>query len=402
MLDRYSGDIYMRQRYATQAGGSCDVIEQLLAVSVGALLAAQGALCQRVQGRVVEELEAARPLATQTSLLRQGLGVLCESRLNTARLVELRQAAKGEGEALARLERLLLIVEHRPKEWFYLFSLAFGVGTQAAVALERWKWRHGAELRGWLEAWSEFEALAALGTYAAEHRECSWPEVVDSQPGSEAFFVARAIRHPLLRAEIAVANDVTLGEDLRYLLISGSNMAGKSTLLRALGANAVLALAGAPVAAVSLRMNVVRLGACIGVNDSLSDGKSKFLAEVERLKAIVTMARENRGELMFLIDEILAGTNSADRRTAAESVVNALLDAGAVGAISTHDLALAEIAAANGSGGENMHMASESADDPLAFDYRLKRGVNRVTNGLAIVRMMGLEWSATAGAGSDA
>ena len=109
------------------------------------------------------------------------------------------------------------------------------------------------------------------------------------------------------------------------------------------------------------------------------------------------MARENRGALMFLVDEILAGTNSADRKTAAESVVSALLDAGAVGAISTHDLALAEIAAANGSGGENVHMASESGDDPLAFDYRLKRGVNRVTNGLAIVRMMGLEWPATAG-----
>lgn len=368
---------------------------QLLAVSVGVLLVAQGALCRRVGARVVQELETALPLTTQTKLLREGLRVLRESHFSAPRLVELQRAAAGDDRALAQMERLLIVVEQRPKEWFYLFSLAFGVGTHTAIALERWKWQYGDELRGWLEAWSEFEALAALGTYAAEHEECAWPEIVDARRGEDAFFVAEAIRHPLLEREAAVTNDVALGGDAKYLLVSGSNMAGKSTLLRAMGANAVLALAGAPVAAESLRMNVVRVGASIAVNDSLGDGKSKFLAEVERLSGIVAMARESRGAGMFLIDEILAGTNSADRRTAAESVVQALVEAGAVGAISTHDLAVAEIA--NESGGENVHMASETPDDPLAFDYKLKRGVNRMTNGIAIVRMMGLGPSIAAG-----
>jgi DNA mismatch repair ATPase MutS len=215
--------------------------------------------------------------------------------------------------------------------------------------------------------------------------------VLDPELGGSALFVAKAIRHPLLDHEIAVPNNVSLGCERQYLLVSGSNMAGKSTLLRAMGANVVLALAGAPVAAQLLRMNVVRLGASIAVNDSLSEGKSRFLAEVERLKGIVTTAREHRGAAMFLIDEILAGTNSADRKTAAESVVRSLLDAGAIGAISTHDLTLAQIAEETVDGGENVHMASKDADDPLAFDYKLAPGMNRITNAIAIVRMMGLE-----------
>lgn len=364
---------------------------QMLAMSVGALFVIQGALCQRVKTRVLDELEAARPLETQLSLLRQGLHVLRESRFGAPKLIELQKAAEGEDRALAHLERLLMIVDQRPKEWFYLLSLAFGIGTHTPIALEGWKRTYAARLRRWLEAWSEFEALAALGTYAAEHEECVWPEILNPQREGKAFFVAQAIRHPLLRRDVAVPNDLDVDGERRYLLISGSNMAGKSTLLRALGANAVLALAGAPVAAESLRMNVVRLGASIAVSDSLSDGKSRFLAEVERLKGIVTTAREHSGGVLFLIDEILAGTNSADRKTAAKSVVHSLLDAGAVGAISTHDLALAEIAAATDSGGENVHMASRNAEDPLAFDYRLKPGVNRITNAIAIVRMMGLE-----------
>ena len=128
----------------------------------------------------------------------------------------------------------------------------------------------------------------------------------------------------------------------------------------------------------------------MAVRDSLAEGKSKFLAEVERLRAVLTMARENPSQSLFLIDEILSGTNSADRREAAGAVLRGLLQAGAIGALSTHDLALAELAEIKELHGSNVHMASPNDDDPLGFDYLLKPGVNRTTNALAIVRLLGL------------
>jgi DNA mismatch repair ATPase MutS len=192
----------------------------------------------------------------------------------------------------------------------------------------------------------------------------------------------------LLAATIAIKNDVFLDAATRFLLISGSNMAGKSTLLRAVGCNTVLALAGAPVCARAAKMSALRVGASLALVDSLAEGKSKFLAEVERLRDIVALA--GSGECLFLIDEIFSGTNSADRRAAAEAVLRALIRAGAIGALSTHDLALAELAEVPELGGVNVHMASPVENDPLAFDYLLKPGVNRTTNALAIVRMLGL------------
>jgi DNA mismatch repair ATPase MutS len=241
-------------------------------------------------------------------------------------------------------------------------------------------------MRRWLEAWGEFEALLALATYAAEHEENVWPEIVEGA----ALFEAKGMVHPLLWRADAVANDVALGEGVQFLLISGSNMAGKSTLLRAMGANAVLALAGASVPANGLSMSALQIGASLAINDSLAEGKSKFLAEVERLRDLLALARDKPGESLFLIDEVFSGTNSLDRRVAAEAVLRGLLAAGAIGALSTHDLALAELAQIVSLGGRNVHMASPDESDPLGFDYLLKAGVNRTTNGLAIVRLLGL------------
>jgi DNA mismatch repair ATPase MutS len=152
----------------------------------------------------------------------------------------------------------------------------------------------------------------------------------------------------------------------------------------------VLALAGAPVPAQRLRLSALHIGASLAVRDSLAEGKSKFLAEVERLRALLTVARANLSQGLFLIDEILSGTNSADRHEAAGAVLRGLLKAGAIGALSTHDLALAELAEIAELRGRNVHMASPNDEDPLEFDYRLKPGVNRTTNALAIVRLLGL------------
>jgi hypothetical protein len=350
------------------------------------LLLAQGMICLWLRPQVLQELRAAKRLFGQTTILRHGLRIVQEAKFESERLLELQRDCAGQDEVLRLLERWLLVVDYRDKEWFSALSLLFCGGTQAAFGLRRWKKSHGEQMRGWLLAWSELEALLALATYAAEHAENVYAEIADAT----AVFEAKAMVHPLLPRASAVANDVRLGGETQFLLISGSNMAGKSTLLRTVGLQVVLALAGAPVPAKRLRLSPLRIGASLAVRDSLAEGKSKFLAEVERLRAVLTLARESPGQSLFLIDEILSGTNSADRHTATGAVLRGLLKAGAIGALSTHDLALAELAEIPELRGRNVHMASPHDEDPLGFDYRLKAGVNRTTNALAIVRLLGL------------
>lgn len=362
----------------------------LLLRNVLALMAVQGAICMRLRLRVLAELDVAKRLASQAVILRDGVQLLQGLTFTSPLLVALQREVEGEDQALAQLQRLLIPVEQRTKEWFLALGLSVCAGTHAALGLDAWKRRYDAPMRRWLDAWASFEALVAVGTYAAEHEENIYPEVLDADAAGTAVFVAEGIVHPLLKRAEAVPNNVTLGGPVQFLLISGSNMAGKSTLLRAMGANTVLALAGAPVAARSIRLSAVKVGASITIGDSLSEGKSKFLAEVERLRSLVGLARQHRGQMLFLIDEVLSGTNSIDRKAAAESVLRSLVEAGGVGAISTHDLTLASLADVPELHGKNVHMASANEDDPLGFDYLLKDGVNRTTNAMAIVRLLGL------------
>ena len=192
----------------------------------------------------------------------------------------------------------------------------------------------------------------------------------------------------MLPNETCIRNDVTLNDATRFYLISGSNMSGKSTLLRTIGLNAVLACAGAPVRAQSLRLSPMRVCASISIIDSLLNGKSKFLAEVDRLR--LTIESANLKPVLFLIDEIFSGTNSRDRRVAAEAVVRTLVNRGAIGALSTHDLSLTEIADSPDLGGVNVHMGASNHNDPMNFDYRLKPGISTETNALAMARMAGV------------
>jgi hypothetical protein len=350
------------------------------------LLLAQAMICLWLRPRVLLELRAAKKLFGQTTILRHGLKIVQGAKFKSERLLALQRDCAGQDHVLRLLERWLMVVDLREKQWFSAVSLVFCGGTHAAMGLRRWKQRHAEPMRRWLVAWSDLEALLALATYAAEHADNVYADIVDDG----AVFEATAMVHPLLPSGIAVANDVRLGKYPRFLLISGSNMAGKSTLLRTLGLQAVLALAGAPVPAQRLRLSALQIGASLAVRDSLAEGKSKFLAEVERLRALLNVARDNSSQGLFLIDEILSGTNSADRHKAAGAVLRGLLQAGAIGALSTHDLALAELAEIAELHGRNVHMASPNDEDPLEFDYRLKPGVNRTTNALAIVRLLGL------------
>lgn len=225
----------------------------------------------------------------------------------------------------------------------------------------------------------------ALANYAYEHPDNGFPRFAQD----DTILEGKSMGHPLLPANQCVRNDVSLNQRTRFYVISGSNMSGKSTLLRAMGLNAVLAYAGAPVCAESMVLSRLTICASLAIQDSLLNGKSKFLAELDRLKEALNVPAD-RGPVLFLIDEILSGTNSKDRRIAAEAILKALIERGAIGALSTHDLTLAELAVLPNLRGSNVHMGSQDDSDPLKFDYRIKPGVTNQSNALAIARLAGV------------
>jgi DNA mismatch repair ATPase MutS len=194
----------------------------------------------------------------------------------------------------------------------------------------------------------------------------------------------------LLPDASCVRNGVSISGDTRALVVSGSNMSGKSTLLRTVGINAVLAMAGAPVRARNLRLTPLQVGASVRINDSLQEGSSRFYAEITRLRQIVDLAG-GQPALLFLLDELLQGTNSYDRRIGSEGVVRALVDRGAIGLISTHDLAIAEISGSLDGHLRNVHFQDELANGKMSFDYILRDGVVTKSNGLELMRSIGLD-----------
>jgi len=257
--------------------------------------------------------------------------------------------------------------------------------VQAALAIERWRAAHGREVRAWIAAAAELEALAAIAGHAFLHPDDPFPEVVEG----DGLYEAEGVGHPLLPAARCVRNDVRLGPEVRLLVVSGSNMSGKSTLLRTVGANAVLALAGGPVRARRLRLSPLQPGATLRIQDSLAEGRSRFWAEITRLRQLMDLAA-GPTPVLFLLDELLAGTNSRDRRIGAEAVLRALLGRGAIGLVTTHDLALSEVAAALGAAA-NAHFEDEVHGSEVVFDYRLRPGVVTRSNALALMRAVGLE-----------
>jgi hypothetical protein len=296
-------------------------------------------------------------------------------------------AAQGESAtgALSRLATLAAMMEQRANYVIRILDAPLMYSVQLALAAQAWRKRHGASVESWLRALAELEALTSLATYSFEHPKDPFPEIC----GGEPCFDARELGHPLIANAKCVRNDVALGPNASVLLVSGSNMSGKSTLLRAIGINAVLAMTGAPVRAASLRMTPVHVGASIQVNDSLREGRSRFYSEILRLRAVCALAEEMPPAL-FLLDELLDGTNSSDRLTGARGIVQALLASGAIGLISTHDLALTEIGAADGRL-RNVHFEERIEDGEMHFDFKLRDGVVTTRNGVALMRMVGLK-----------
>lgn len=339
-------------------------------------------------GRALAEVEErAEELKTLAGLLERIERVEFLALGLRALNADLTSDGRAASTRIRKLAGLVRWLEARHNVYFALFSSFFLWKTQFAMAVEAWREANGPSIGRWLDVVGRFEAHVSLAGYAFENPGDPFPEVVEGDPAIEG----EQLGHPLLSADRCVRNDLHLGGPLRVFSVSGSNMSGKSTWLRTVGTNAVLAQAGAPVRAKRLRLTPLAIGGTLRVHDSLQAGRSRFYAEILRLKQLVEMAGQDP-PLLFLVDEILHGTNSLDRLQGAEAVVRALIGRGAIGLFTTHDLALAEVAGRLAPSAENVHFADQvDADGRLAFDYRMRPGVVRQSNALALMRAVGLD-----------
>ncbi|HEY5839753.1 MAG TPA: hypothetical protein VIT19_12010 [Pyrinomonadaceae bacterium] len=339
-------------------------------------------------GRVVSAVNAAgRDLA----LLSGVLGRLEKEQFTSPRLVELRAALDVEGLApsrqIARLNRLIDLLDAQRNVIFAPLAAILLWPVQLAIAIEGWRRSSGPAVVRWLAAVGEFEALSSLAGHAYERPHDPFPELTEGG----MCFEGEGLGHPMIPESRNVRTNLHLSDkQKRVLIVSGSNMSGKSTLLRTVGTNTVLAMAGATVRARRLRLSQLQVGASIRIQDSLQAGASRFYAEITRLREIVGLT-EKAPRVLFLLDEILHGTNSHDRRIGAEGVVRGLIERGASGLVTTHDLTLARIADELAPQAANVHFEDHLEGGKISFDYQLRPGIVQRSNALELMRSVGLE-----------
>ena len=310
-----------------------------------------------------------------------------------------RDPQAGAQKAIGKLGFLTSLAMIRRGVAFLLYlvlEFLFFWDVHVLDLMERWKSKHGEQVPGWFGDLGHWESLCALAKLVADEPEWNWPDV--NHPKSDAAKVVKAtqLAHPLLGQE-RVANDAEVGPPGSVLLVTGSNMSGKSTLLRSIGANAVLAQMGTVVCARSMSLPPLRIETSMRIADSLADGVSFFMAELKRLKQIVDVSKETSSNdektMLFLLDEILQGTNSTERQVAVSRVVRKLIDSKAVGCISTHDLDLAktdELADACRTVHFSEQFVTENGKEKMTFDYVMKQGIAKTTNALKLLEMVGL------------
>jgi hypothetical protein len=384
---------------------------------VGVILTAT--ICRRTDAIVDEVAERQGVFATYAEIFR-----LVEAQPFAAPMLRELQGSLSAGhlqadQQMRRLNRLMALADLRGWMFFYPIQILTLWNVHVLWLLERWQSDAGGSARRWLAALGEIEALAALAALSHDNPAWAFPKLFDprsdtegtkdrtheedtdlqdpSSESAEAIFRASSLGHPLLPPEVCVGNDVVVGPPGSFLLVTGSNMSGKSTLLRSIGVNVTLAQAGGPVCAAAMRLPPVALATSMRVQDSLEQGVSYFMAELRRLKQVVVAAERARARgqrvQLFLLDEILHGTNTAERQAAARRIILHLLGLGATGAVSTHDLALADAPELAGRAA-TVHFSEQfvRGDDGLAmrFDYRLRPGVATSTNALKLMEMLGL------------
>jgi hypothetical protein len=343
-----------------------------------------------VRARVQSILHAADLPARDLRVLAQVLERLERETVSAPRLVTLKRELETDGVPASRqIARLRALVDWTDQAHNRFFAPIAGLlmwKPQFAFAIERWRLASGPLIGRWIAAVGEIEALGSLAAYAAERPDDPFPELLEHGP----VFDGTGITHPLLHPALAVCNDVRLDSNMQLLLVSGSNMSGKSTLLRSVGLNAVLAWAGAPIRARDLRISRLQVGASMRIQDSVLDGKSRFYGEITRLRKLVDLT-SGSPSLLFLLDELLSGTNSHDRLIGAEAIVRSFVARGAIGLVTTHDLALAHIAEELAPRAANVHFADHIENGRIAFDYRMRPGVVQKSNAIELMRSVGLD-----------
>jgi len=345
------------------------------------------------KSRVTDVIKAVDEPAHDLELLAELLATIEQHPCTSPGLKDLQRRIASTGrQASAEIRALSRLVAMLSARNNVMFAIPAGIlmwATQWAFAIEAWRERAGARIPEWLDVVGEFEALLAVSGFTAEQVGYVFPEVTDGGP---AALEAVQVAHPAMGPS-AVPNDIRLSaaQGPALLVVSGSNMSGKSTLLRTIGANVVLAGMGAPVRAASFRMTPVAIGASIRVVDSLADGRSRFMAEIVRLKEIVDRAKAGNGSVLFLLDEILSGTNSHDRLVGAEAVLTNLVGTGAIGFVTTHDLALGEIVQRLPGRAANVHFEDQFENGQLEFDYTLRSGVVQTSNALRLMQSIGID-----------
>ena len=347
----------------------------LLAIAFAVTGAAALPLKSRVE-HIISGVERAEPaLALLGGLLLR----LEHESFRSEKLVRLHARIRGAHVEIERLRKRVALLDARRNQFFAPIAILLMWTANVAFAIERWRSQHGAHIIDWIDVVAECEAFASLSSFAFEHPSFAMPSVIERGP----LFDARDLGHPLIPEDRRVPNGLRLDDTLRLLIVSGSNMSGKSTMLRSTGIAAVLAMCGAPVCARSLAIAPMAVGASIRIHDSLQENASRFYAEILRIRQVLEMSQ--RGPLLFLLDEMLAGTNSHDRRIGAEAIVRALVANGAIGLVSTHDLALAEIAK------DNVHFEDHLENGKVVFDYRMREGVVTKSNALELMRSVGID-----------
>jgi hypothetical protein len=350
--------------------------------------AIEGLLVLPLRERIARVVLAVGQPGHDLALLAQVLKRLEAERFSSPKLAGLRArldvAGQPASQRIADLQRLIELLDSRDNLIMRLVGPVLLWTTQLAMAIEAWRKVSGSGIAGWVSAVGEMEALTSLACFAYEHPNDPFP-TISEEPG---VFDARMMAHPLLPESRSIRNDLCLSQNMRLIVISGSNMSGKSTLLRTTGVNTVLALAGAPVRAEALTVSPLQLGASIRINDSLQAGASRFYAEITRLRDVLALA--DKGPVLFLLDELLNGTNSHDRRIGAEGVVRGLVHRKAIGLVTTHDLALAAIADSLNPQAANKHFEDHLENGVMTFDYRIRAGVVEKSNALELMRAVGL------------
>ena len=354
--------------------------------AIVAMIAVQGTFYFSLKRRIAAIVAEIGDPAHDLDLLSQILAVLESQSFHSPRLQALRAALNIDGrpasQRIAKLRRLMELLDSRDNFIVRILDGPCLWTIQTAMAIEAWRSENGRYIERWLDAVAEIEAISSLANYSYEHPDDPFPAFQEG-----AVFDGESLGHPLLADTRCIRNSVTLRPPLQLYVVSGSNMSGKSTLLRAVGINAVLALAGAPVRAARLSLSPLSVGASIRTMDSLEEGHSRFMAEILRLKQILELPRP----ALFLLDELLGGTNSHDRAIGAEGLIRSLLARGAIGLATTHDLSLSRVADDLAPSALNVHFEDRLEGGQLVFDYRMRPGVVTRSNALDLMRAVGLD-----------